>query len=241
MGSFHFIVNRKLRLVAGCLFLYTSSHAQMPFRDPNRSLPEDTVCHLKSTLHKPLMGQFVLPISMFGLGLVLSGDNFILNKQEIREERNEQFGGFHTRADDYLQFAPLAAGYSLLALNGKGNTWHYTRQIMLSEFVLGVTVTGVKTWTKVLRPDGNSKNSFPSGHTAQAFASATLFSDYFAQDNPWLKAAAYLTATGVGALRVMNNRHWVPDVVAGAGLGIVSAKLSAFVFEQRCPKRHAKR
>ncbi|MBK9639673.1 MAG: phosphatase PAP2 family protein [Bacteroidetes bacterium] len=189
-------------------------------------------------MHKPKIGQFIMPLALFGTGFIVSSDNDILDKYEFREERNERFNNFHTKVDDYLQFAPLTAGYGMLAFNRKGNSWHYTRQIILTEFILGVSVTGIKTWTKVLRPDGGSKNSFPSGHTAQAFASATLFADYFAEDNPWLKAAAYLTATSVGVLRVMNNRHWVPDVIAGAGIGIISAKLSAFVFEKKCKKKH---
>lgn len=238
------IVKRKLFFYILFAFSFLSTQAQTPFQTQSPfqalspSLSNDSICSIKSTLHKPLIGQFILPLAMFGTGFAFSCDNDLLDKYEVREERNERLGGFHTKVDDYLQFAPLATGYSMLALSGKGNAWHYTRQIMLTEFILGVTVTGVKTWTKVLRPDGNSKNSFPSGHTAQAFASATLFADYFAEDNPWLKAAAYLTATSVGVLRVMNNRHWVPDVVAGAGIGILSAKLSAFVFEKRCKLKH---
>ena len=216
----------------------TPFQTQSPFQASSPSLSNDSICSIKSTLHKPLIGQFILPLAMFGTGFAFSSDNDLLDKYEVREERNERLGGFHTKVDDYLQFAPLTAGYGMIALNGKGNAWHYTRQIILTEFILGVSVTGIKTWTKVLRPDGGSKNSFPSGHTAQAFASATLFADYFAGDNPWLKAAAYLTATSVGVLRVMNNRHWVPDVIAGAGVGIISAKLSAFVFEKKCKKKH---
>ena len=216
----------------------TSFHIQSPFQASNPSMSNDSICNLKSTLHKPKIGQFVMPLTLFGAGFIVSSDNDIFDKYEFREESNERYSTFHTKVDDYLQFAPLTVGYGILAFNGKGGAWHYTRQILLTEFILGVSVTGIKTWTKVLRPDGGAKNSFPSGHTAQAFASATLFADYFAADNPWLKAAAYLTATSVGVLRVMNNRHWVPDVIAGAGVGILSAKLSAFVFEKKCQKKH---
>ncbi|MFN0187521.1 MAG: phosphatase PAP2 family protein [Bacteroidia bacterium] len=238
------IVKRKLFFYTCCTFFFFQTHAQSPFQiqspfpASSASLANDSICDLKGTLHKPRIGQFVMPLALFGAGFIVSSDNDIFDKYEIREERNERLNNFHTKVDDYLQFAPLTAGYGMLAFNGKGETWHYTRQIMLAEFILGVSVTGIKTWTKVLRPDGGSKNSFPSGHTAQAFASATLFADYFAEDNPWLKAAAYLTATSVGVLRVMNNRHWVPDVIAGAGIGIISAKLSAFVFEKKCKKKH---
>lgn len=237
-------VKRKLFFYFLLTFSFLSTQAQTPFyiqspfQASNSSFSKDSICNFKSTLHQPVVGQFLLPLTLFGAGFMVSSDNDILDKYEIREERNERLNGFHTKADDYLQFAPLAAGYGMLVSGTKGNTWHYTRQIILTEFILGVSVTGIKTWAKVIRPDVGSKNSFPSGHTAQAFASATLFSDYFAQDNPWLKAAAYLTATSVGALRVMNNRHWVSDVIAGAGIGIISAKLSAFVFERKCKKKH---
>ncbi len=244
-------MNQKGKLVKRILFFYilftisffstlaqTPFHRQSPFQASNPSTSNDSICYLKGTLHKPKFGQFVMPLALFGSGFMVSSETHLLNKYEFREERNEHYSTFHTKVDDYLQFAPLAAGYGMIAMNGKGNAWHYTRQIILTEFILGVSVTGIKTWTKVLRPDGGSKNSFPSGHTAQAFASATLFADNFAADNPWLKAAAYLTATSVGVLRVMNNRHWVPDVIAGAGVGILSAKLSAFVFEKKCKKQH---
>lgn len=232
---------RKLLFYIAFVLSIQPLSAQTQLQGLEATLLKDSICDFKSTLHRPVIGQFILPLSLLGAGFLVSGDDDLIDKYEVREERNERLSGFHTKADDYLQFAPLAAGYGMLALGTKGNSWHYTRQIALTEFILGVSVTGIKTWTKVLRPDGGSKNSFPSGHTAQAFASATLFSDYFAQDNPWLKAAAYLTATGVGVLRVMNNRHWVPDVIAGAGVGIISAKLSAFVFDKKCNRRHKAR
>jgi PAP2 superfamily len=241
MVAERYFVKGKLFFCVFFVLSFQSLQAQMQFTNSLGSSLNDSICDLKSTLHRPITGQFILPLSLFGAGYLVSGDDDLMDKYEIREERNERLNGFHTKADDYLQFAPLAAGYGMLVSGKKGNSWHYTRQIVLTEFILGVSVTGIKTWTKVLRPDGGSKNSFPSGHTAQAFASATLFADYFAQDNPWLKVAAYATATSVGILRVMNNRHWVPDVIAGAGIGIISAKLSAFVFQKKCDRRHIKR
>lgn len=232
------IGKRKLLFCLTFVLSIQALFAQTQRQNLEATVIEDSICNFKTTLHQPVIGQFILPISLFGAGFMVSGDNDLVDKYELREERNERLNGFHTKVDDYLQFAPLVAGYGMLAMGARKNSWHYTRQIALTEFILGVSVTGIKTWTNVLRPDGGSKNSFPSGHTAQAFASATLFSDYFAPDHPWLRAAAYLTATGVGVLRVMNNRHWVPDVIAGAGVGIISAKLSAFVFEKRCNRKH---
>lgn len=88
------------------------------------------------------------------------------------------------------------------------------------------------------RPDTGDPSSFPSGHTAQAFASATIFSDAFAQHKPWLKATMYASAATVGALRILNNRHWASDVIAGAGFGILSAKLSELITQPRYLKHN---
>jgi membrane-associated phospholipid phosphatase len=40
----------------------------------------------------------------------------------------------------------------------------------------------------------------------------------------WIGIAGYAVATGTGALRVLNKKHWVSDVVTGAGIGILSAE-----------------
>lgn len=63
------------------------------------------------------------------------------------------------------------------------------------------------------RPRGNSKNSFPSGHTAWAFSAATFLAIRYG----WAYGIpAYTVASGVGLSRISNKRHHVHDVVAGA-------------------------
>jgi membrane-associated phospholipid phosphatase len=59
--------------------------------------------------------------------------------------------------------------------------------------------------------------SFPSGHTTQAFAVASVIATEYR--SPWIKTAAYTTASLVGYARVLHDRHYVSDVVAGALLG----------------------
>ena len=41
---------------------------------------------------------------------------------------------------------------------------------------------------------------------------------------------AYALATGVAFLRLYNNRHWLNDVVAGAGIGILSARIGYWML-----------
>ena len=75
-------------------------------------------------------------------------------------------------------------------------------------------------------------NSFPSGHTYMAFAGAELLRKEYGSDYPWRAIAGYTIATLVGLMRVRNNRHWVGDVLAGAGLGILTTDLVYWVIDK---------
>lgn len=81
------------------------------------------------------------------------------------------------------------------------------------------------TQSNVFRPIAWSHDfaSFPSGHTAHAFALATTVSLELGGWTPWI---AYPLATGVGASRVIGGLHWATDIVAGAALGIFTARLT---------------
>ncbi len=63
-----------------------------------------------------------------------------------------------------------------------------------------------------------TNSSFPSGHTALAFASATILTRETG-NNPWIGVPAYLTAGAVGFSRVYVERHWLTDTFFGAALG----------------------
>ena len=44
--------------------------------------------------------------------------------------------------------------------------------------------------------------------------------------SPWYSVAGYGVATATGVMRVLNNRHWISDVLSGAGIGIMSTELA---------------
>lgn len=65
-------------------------------------------------------------------------------------------------------------------------------------------------------------SAFPSGHTSSAFAAATVVADYYPEYSKW----AYLAAGLVGISRIFEGAHWPSNVVFGAGLGYLSARLA---------------
>ena len=80
-----------------------------------------------------------------------------------------------------------------------------------------------------IRPDGGP-HSFPSGHTANAFLGAHVAWKEFKDSCPVLAYSGYALATFVACSRLYNNRHWVADVIAGAGFGILSVELAYLTY-----------
>jgi membrane-associated phospholipid phosphatase len=145
-------------------------------------------------------------------------------KEEIWTESPHQL----KTIDNYLQYAPAASVYILNAvgIKGKNNFRDRTMIYLLSNIILNSIVYPAKRITHQLRPDGSSYTSFPSGHTAEAFASAEFMRMEYKKVSPLYGIAGYLMAGTTGYLRMYNNKHWFSDVVAGAGVGILSTKLA---------------
>jgi membrane-associated phospholipid phosphatase len=180
-----------------------------------------------------------VPSVFITAGLIATTDNELLDKHEVFEERNERMPRFHTGADNYLQYAPIAAvyGLNLAGVKGQHDFRNRTALLIKSELIMTAIVFPLKKLTAVPRPDTGTPNSFPSGHTAQAFAAATFLHKEFGHDHPLYSVLAYATATGVGMMRVMNNRHWASDVLAGAGIGILATNI-AYLTHHVKPSRH---
>ncbi|MBA2292907.1 MAG: phosphatase PAP2 family protein [Gemmatimonadales bacterium] len=76
-----------------------------------------------------------------------------------------------------------------------------------------------------LHPFSGGSTSFPSGHTAAAFALATTLGD--AIGSTVVQGGLYVVAAGTGWARIAQQKHWASDVVAGAAIGILAGKLAA--------------
>jgi hypothetical protein len=85
--------------------------------------------------------------------------------------------------------------------------------------VINTAITGAaKNIVGRERPNGESRRSFPSGHTSTSFTWATVL-----QRNYGWKAGvpAYVAASYVGATRLEENAHYLTDVFAGAAIGYI--------------------
>jgi membrane-associated phospholipid phosphatase len=118
----------------------------------------------------------------------------------------------------------------MAGIRGKHNFADRTILLGMSSLITTGSTFAIKSATNRLRPDGSTYNSFPSGHTAIAFMSAQFMWEEYHEVSPWYGVAGYAVAATTGALRIYNNRHWVSDVVAGAGLGILSTKAAYWMY-----------
>ena len=97
------------------------------------------------------------------------------------------------------------------------------------DLAVALTVTSGAVWilkytTHRERPDGSNYYSFPSGHTAVAFAAASVIDKRYGGLAGW---GSYAAAALAGEARVADNHHYFSDVVAGAVLGTVIGHLVA--------------
>jgi hypothetical protein len=90
------------------------------------------------------------------------------------------------------------------------------KKIALALAATSLTVVTLKATTKRERPDESNNDSFPSGHTANTMAVATVLDRQYDGVVPWV---AYGATAFVGAGRIVGNHHWFSDVMAGAVVG----------------------
>lgn len=133
--------------------------------------------------------------------------------------------------DDYTQYVPAASVYALnfTGLKGKHNFVDRTIIFGTAYAIMGAVVLTSKQLIDVERPDNSAFNSFPSGHTATAFMGAEFLYQEYKDHSPLFGVSGYIIAAGTGFLRMYNRRHWLTDVLAGAGVGILSTKLAYYL------------
>ncbi|MBP6758427.1 MAG: phosphatase PAP2 family protein [Flavobacterium sp.] len=188
---------------------------------------KDTIVAIKNQ-DKISYKQFIAPAALITSGALLI--NSALNA-DLQSNANNLFGeDFHTTADNYLPFVPVAQIYlgKSFGFKPKNDFKQQTINIAIAN-VMAVSVTEIlKRSVKEERPDQSDDLSFPSGHTTVAFTNAALLYYEYKDSNLWYASSGFLFATATGILRIANNRHYTSDVLAGAGIGLASGLIVSY-------------
>lgn len=159
----------------------------------------------------------------FALGVAAAGVGTLLDDPArnyfSERSRAEDFGKMGQSFGGGRVMSSLAVG-----LFAAGRFSHDTRfraatyDLAQAMFVTGAYTSALKLTVHRGRPDGSNKLSFPSGHTSNAFAFATIADHYYGHR---AGAAAYAVAGLIGISRMERNKHHASDVLAGAALGVI--------------------
>lgn len=164
------------------------------------------------------------------LATTLLDDDIRLKAQLNRTVHTDRATELVQRFGEEYSFAVLA-GFGLVGTLGKNAKARAVAMDGITASVIagGLITPGLKYTVGRKRPNASSSvfdiapfsgsYSFPSGHTTQAFAVATVVASHYEQW--WIKGLSYSLAAGVGWSRIHHNKHYASDVVAGAIIGTV--------------------
>ncbi len=189
--------------------------------------------------HKFRGTQLIAPAALLAVGAIGSGiDDF----KEIdfgladRGHHGSQGGEVHHSGgfvvEDVVQYVP-AAGFYALKLSGVKSVHNYRDASVILVASYGITAVAtkvVKEIAGVQRPNGVDDKSFPSGHSAVAFMGAEFLRMEYKDVSPWIGVAGYAVATGTALARIGHNEHWLTDVIAGAGIGILGTRVAYWIY-----------
>lgn len=183
---------------------------------------------LRSERFRPV--QLIVPSTLIAVGSVgVTGGWFCSVKEDVRDGFQKLSGGKRIKVDDYLQYLPLAAHLGLGSIGVKHR--HSFRERFAAAATASATMAAMVNTVKYTvcesRPGSSAPGSFPSGHTATAFMGAELVRSEYGNA---IGAGAYTIATGIAVMRLYNDRHWLNDVIAGAGMGILSARIGYWLL-----------
>ena len=161
---------------------------------------------------------------------------------QIMAHVQQKYPHFHSNASDYLMWLPSATVYSLDAFKIK--TAHSFKQHLIldagSIAITGALGFGMRIISRNIKSFNTNNTDFPSGHTANAFRGAEILHQELKDQHPLLSYSGYIIATSVGVLRIYGKQHYFSQVVAGAGLGILSTKITYWIFDKIKDSKHSR-
>jgi membrane-associated phospholipid phosphatase len=233
-------------IVGICSFSFLSAQnlADNVMAERGDSLRISTTTNFSRRLDKFSSSRFY-QMTYIGVPLIVGGLIVKSEDDHFRGLRNEYLPRFNRHLDDYMQYAPAAVmlGMKVAGVQSRSSWGRMLVSDAFSALLMGGVVNTLKQTTNVERPDGSNKHSFPSGHTATAFMTATMFTKEYGHKSPWVGVGAYSVATATGLMRMANNKHWLSDVLTGAGIGILSTEVGYYfadlIFREKGINRFA--
>ncbi len=199
-------------------------------------LPPDSIIHIPWT-EKVLSHRWTQSL-LVGVPLIVAGLLERDHDKHFRSLRNDYTPRFKSRADDYIAVIPVlvTAGLKFAGNDGSSEWPHRVVSGLFSFAITAATIRPTKALTSIERPDGSGASSFPSNHAAFVFGATARLVKEYGDLSPWIGYGGYTLAAGVCAMRVMNNRHWLSDVLVGAGIGMISTEFSYWLADLCCPR-----
>lgn len=186
----------------------------------------------KDTTHQFSYKKLIIPAAFISYGVASLAIPNLKNLNSSTQFEISEHKPDHIRLDNYTKFAPGVLVYGLNAFGVKSKHNFRDRSIIYgtSLLITSAITLPLKHMTKEERPDGSNNLSFPSEHTAFAFASAQFMYREYKDSNFLLGISGYSFAVFTGVYRMLNDKHWFSDVVAGAGFGILSTEVSYWLY-----------
>lgn len=244
-------MDRVMKMIVICIvgicsfsFLSAQNSADNVMAERGDSLRISTTTNFSRRLDKFSSSRFY-QMTYIGVPLIVGGLIVKREDDHFRGLRNEYLPRFNRHLDDYMQYAPAAVmlGMKVAGVQSRSSWGRMLVSDAFSALLMGGVVNTLKQTTNVERPDGSNKHSFPSGHTATAFMTATMFTKEYGHKSPWVGVGAYSVATATGLMRMANNKHWLSDVLTGAGIGILSTEVGYYfadlIFREKGINRFA--
>ena len=187
---------------------------------------QDSIYHLVKK-DRIFLKKSIIPFSLILAGSLISQSSF--EKSFQRDVRNVVGNNFHFNVDDYTRYVPIIEMYAADAfgVKAKSHWFNQSKNLIIANMVSDFLTFKLKRWTHKRRPNDTDSFSFPSGHTSYAFTNASVLYHEFKDSSSFLAYSGYAFATTTGAFRIINNAHWVSDVLFSAGIGII---VTEFVY-----------
>lgn len=162
---------------------------------------------------------------ILGLGAGLAGlshpsDQHLSDEFHEADQAHGFFGPGAMLGQSYVQIGASLATYAIGRASGNSKLAIVGADLVRAQLIAEGTTQAAKLLAGRTRPNGEG-GSFPSGHTATSFATATVLQRHYG----WkVGLPAYAFASYVGASRIQIKKHYLSDVAFGAALGIVAGR-----------------